>query len=102
MIDFFLLSEKRLVTYIMMSLSVFKNWFNNVVILDTTASSMLSISAEYYLPLYFQSVKQASPLCNDIMIVSMMITEATVTKTVSVVRQSETGQPVIFQHCRHE
>ena len=96
MIDFFLFSENGLVTYIMMSLSVFKNWF------DTFVSSMVSISAEYYLPLYFQSVKQASPLRSDIMIVSMMITEATVTNTVSVVRQSETSQPVIFQRCRHQ
>jgi MFS family permease len=39
---------------------------------------MVSIGTEYYLPLYFQSVKQASPLRSGLLILPMMVTEATV------------------------
>ena len=84
MIGFFLFSEKRLAKYPLMPLSVFKNWSNNAVILVAFANSMVSISAEYYLPLYFQSVKQASPLRSGILILPMVVTEATVDIAVGI------------------
>ena len=76
MIGFFLYSEKRLAKYPLIPLSVFKNWSNNVVFLVAFAHSMVAIGTEYYLPLYFQSVKQASPLRSGILILPMMVTEA--------------------------
>ena len=76
MIGFFLFSEKRLAKYPLMPLSVFKDWSNNATFLLAFAHSMVSIGVEYYLPLYFQSVKQASPLHSGVLIVPMMITEA--------------------------
>ncbi|KAL9062375.1 MAG: hypothetical protein Q9157_008976 [Trypethelium eluteriae] len=78
MIGFFLFSEKRLAKYPLMPLSVFKNWSNNALFLLTFAHNMVSIGVEYYLPLYFQSVKQATPLHSGILIVPMMVTEASV------------------------
>ena len=78
MIGFFLFSERRLAKYPLMPLSVFKNWSNNATFFLGFAHSMASFGTEYYLPLYFQSVKQASPLRSGILILPMMITAATV------------------------
>lgn len=78
MIGFFLFSEKRLAKYPLMPLNVFGNWSNNAAFLVAFAHSMVAIGVEYYLPLYFQSVKQASPLRSGILILPMMITEAVV------------------------
>lgn len=78
MIGFFFFSEKRLAKYPLMPLSIFKNWSNNAAFLVAFAHSMVSIGAEYYLPLYFQSVKQASPLRSGILILPMTVTEAAV------------------------
>lgn len=85
MIGFFLFSEKRLAKYPLIPLSMFKNWSNNATFLVAFAHSMVSIAAEYYLPLYFQSVKQASPLRSGILILPMMVTEAAVDIMVGVV-----------------
>lgn len=76
MIGVFLFSEKRLAKYPLMPLSIFKNWSNNLVFLVAFSHSIVSIGIEYYLPLYFQSVKQASPLRSGILILPMMVTEA--------------------------
>lgn len=78
MIGFFLFSEKRLAKYPLIPLSMFKDWSNNATFLIAFAHGMVSIAAEYYLPLYFQSVKQASPLRSGILILPTMITEAAV------------------------
>ncbi|MCJ1383356.1 hypothetical protein MMC17_006469 [Xylographa soralifera] len=78
MIGFFLFNEKQLAKYPLMPLSLFTNWSNNATFLVAFAHSMVAIGAEYYLPLYFQSVKQASPLRSGILILPMIVTEAAV------------------------
>ena len=84
MIGFFLFSEKRLAKYPLMPLSMFENWSNNAAFLLAFAHSMVAIGVEYYLPLYFQSVKQASPLRSGILIAPMMVTEAAVDVLVGI------------------
>lgn len=75
MIGFFLYSEKRLAKYPLMLLSVFtKGWSNNAIIVVAFTHSMASFGAEYYLPLYFQSVKGASPLQSGLLMLPMIIT----------------------------
>ncbi|KAF2719867.1 MFS drug transporter [Polychaeton citri CBS 116435] len=78
MIGFFLFSEKRLAKYPLMPLGVFNDWSNNAAFVLGFAHSMSAIGVEYYLPLYFQSVKQTSPLRSGLLILPMTITEATV------------------------
>ena len=78
MIGFFLFSESRLAKYPLMPLRVFKDWSNNAAFLISFSREMVSIGTEYYLPLYFQSVKQASPVRSGVLILPMIITEATV------------------------
>ncbi|KAK9785229.1 putative MFS drug transporter [Seiridium cardinale] len=76
MIGFFLYSEKRLAKYPLMPLGVFKDWSNNAIFLVAFAQNMVSIGTEYYLPLYFQSVKQESPVHSGLLILPMLGTEA--------------------------
>ncbi|KAK6063827.1 major facilitator superfamily transporter [Seiridium cupressi] len=76
MIGFFLYSEKRLAKYPLMPLGVFKDWSNNAIFLVAFAQNMVSIGTEYYLPLYFQSVKQESPVRSGLLILPMLGTEA--------------------------
>ncbi|PWY89946.1 MFS general substrate transporter [Aspergillus heteromorphus CBS 117.55] len=72
LIGFFLFAEKRLARYPLMDLGVFKGWSNNAVILIAAAHSMATRGSEYYLPFYFQSVKQASPTKSGVLIIPMM------------------------------
>ena len=78
MIAFFFFSEKKLAKYPLIPLSVFGNSSNNATFLVACAHNMVAIGQEYYLPLYFQSVKLASPLKSGIYIIPMLITEAAV------------------------
>ena len=78
MIGFFLFSEHRLAKYPLVPLSMFRTWSNNATFLVVFAQSMVAVGVEFYLPLYFQSVKQASPLHSGILILPVMITEASV------------------------
>lgn len=78
MIGFFLFNEKRLAKYPLMPLTMFKNSSNNAAFLVAIGHTMVSVGIEYYLPLYFQSVKQASPLRSGVLILPLMVTEAVV------------------------
>ena len=73
LIGFFLLAEKRLARYPLVHLNVFKGWSNNAVVLVAVAHAMATTGTEYYLPLYFQSVRQASPTKSGVLILPMMI-----------------------------
>src|SRR5437868_6861800 len=46
------------------------------VCVKTDNTLQVFISAEYYLPLYFQSVQQASPLHSGLLILPIIVTEA--------------------------
>lgn len=78
MIGFFVFTEKRLAKYPLMPLDVFKNQSNNATFLVAFAHSMVLIGMEYYLPLFFQSVQQASPLRSGLLILPLIVTQAVV------------------------
>jgi EmrB/QacA subfamily drug resistance transporter len=78
MIGVFLYSEKRLAQYPLIPLGIFAERSNLAIVLVAFTHSMVSFGAEYYLPLYFQSVLQASPLQSGLLILPMMITCAIV------------------------
>ncbi|KAL9114262.1 MAG: hypothetical protein Q9227_001684 [Pyrenula ochraceoflavens] len=73
LIGFFLFAEKRLAKYPLMDLRVFKEWSNNAVVVVAATHSMATRGSEYYLPLYFQSVKEASPTKSGVLIIPMMV-----------------------------
>ncbi|KAK3716875.1 hypothetical protein LTR37_006225 [Vermiconidia calcicola] len=76
MIGFFLFSEKRLAKYPLMPLGMFKHRSNNAAFAVCFTHGMTFIVAEYYLPLYFQSVLQASPLRSGVLILPITLSEA--------------------------
>ena len=78
MIGFFLFSEQRLAKYPLMPLGVFRSWSNNAIFLVVFSHGMVLIGTEYYMPLYFQSVRQASPLRAGVLLLPLIVTQAVV------------------------
>lgn len=78
MIGFFLFSEKRLAKYPLMPLGMFKDRSNIAAFAVCFCHGMVFIPAEYYLPLYLQSAKQASPLRSGILILPNPVSEAAI------------------------
>ncbi|KAL3487493.1 major facilitator superfamily domain-containing protein [Aspergillus germanicus] len=76
MIGVFIFTEKKVARYPLIPMSLFKNGPTNAAFVLAFAHGMVSFGTEYYLPLYFQSVKQASPLRSGLYILPMMVTEA--------------------------
>jgi hypothetical protein len=76
LIGFFLYAEKRLARYPLIDLRIFKDWSNCAVLLIGFTHSMATRGSEYYLPLYFQSVKLASPTKSGLLIMPMMVAAA--------------------------
>ncbi|KAI5362398.1 putative major facilitator superfamily, MFS transporter superfamily [Septoria linicola] len=91
-------SERRLAQYPLMPMHIFKKLSNNAVILTAVGHSMISIGTEFYLPLYFQSVKQASPLRSGILLLPLICTAA-ITDTAAGILIHRTGRYKEFIIC---
>ncbi|KAK8000938.1 major facilitator superfamily domain-containing protein [Apiospora marii] len=76
MIGFFVFGEHRLARYPIIPLAMFKNGSNNATFLVAFAHSMVLIGIEYYLPLFLQSVLQASPLKSGLLMLPLIGTMA--------------------------
>lgn len=76
MIGFFIFNERR-ARYPLMPLVVFRSWSNNAVFLVVVSHAMVIIGIEYYMPLYFQSVLQASPLRSGVLLLPLIVVQAT-------------------------
>jgi MFS family permease len=76
MIGVFIVTEKKLARYPLIPMTLFQSGATNAAFILAFAHGMVSFGTEYYLPLYFQSVKQASPLRSGLFILPMMVTEA--------------------------
>lgn len=77
MIGVFLYSEKRVASDPLMPLGLFNNWSTNAAMIVCFMHGMVYTGATYYLPLYFQSAKEASPLRSGVLILAMVLPEAT-------------------------
>lgn len=77
-IGFFLFIEQRLAEYPLMPLAVFKSWSDKAVFLVVFSQAMVLIGIEYYMPLYLQSVQQASPLRSGVLLLPLIIVLAVV------------------------
>lgn len=76
MIGFFLFSEQRLAKYPLMPLGVFKSLSNNAVFIIVFTHGIVIIGTEYYMPLYFQSVQQASPTRSGVLLLPLIVVQA--------------------------
>lgn len=76
MIAVFLASEKKLAKYPLMPLELFKHRSNVAAVIVGLAQGMCFIAGEYYLPLFFQAVREASPIRSGVLILPITLSEA--------------------------
>lgn len=72
----FLVGEKHWARDPLMPLHLFRDRSTNAAMLVCFAHGIVFTGAHYYLPLYFQSARAASPLQSGVLILSMAIPEA--------------------------
>ncbi|KAL6239341.1 hypothetical protein BDW75DRAFT_198752 [Aspergillus navahoensis] len=72
----FIYSEKCLAKYPLMPLHIFKSRSNIACFLVDFTHGFAFLGAEYYLPLYFQSAKEASPFHSGLLILPFILTES--------------------------
>lgn len=72
----FVYSEKRLARYPLMPLGLFRHKSNIASLVLCFVHGFVFIAAEYYLPLFFQSVKEASPIHSGVLILPITVGEA--------------------------
>lgn len=72
----FLFNESRLARYPIMPLGLFRNKSNTACLAIGFTQHFVVSATEYYLPLYFQSAKEASPLHSGVLLLPLIITEA--------------------------
>ncbi|KAL5336754.1 major facilitator superfamily domain-containing protein [Aspergillus crustosus] len=72
----FIYSEKRLAKYPLMPLHIFKSRSNIACFMVDFTHGFAFLGAEYYLPLYFQSVKEASPFHSGLLILPFILSES--------------------------
>jgi MFS transporter len=72
----FVFAEKRLAKYPLMPLSIFRDRSNVACLAVVFFHGVVFIGSEYYLPLFFQSARLASPLRSGTLILPFIITEA--------------------------
>ena len=75
MIAFFMYSQKKLAKYPLIPYAMFQNRSTVATLIVGFCHGMVFISAEYYLPLYFQSVKGAKPLRSGVLVLPIMCCE---------------------------
>ncbi|EAW09446.1 MDR family MFS transporter [Aspergillus clavatus NRRL 1] len=68
-----MLNEWKLARYPLIPVRLFKNWHNRLVLLICFCQAFVFIAGSYYLPLYFQTVLQASPILSGVYVLPMVL-----------------------------
>ncbi|KAI1625273.1 major facilitator superfamily domain-containing protein [Exophiala viscosa] len=89
----FLVNEGRFARYPIMPLGLFRCRSNAACLIIGFTQNFVVNAADYYLPLYFQSAKEASPLRSGVLILPMIIVEA-LTAVASGILIHQTGRYV--------
>ncbi|OAL49182.1 MFS transporter-like protein [Pyrenochaeta sp. DS3sAY3a] len=76
MIFAFVYSETRVAKYPLIPMSLFKTRTNIAAFLVTFSHGFVFIAGEYYMPLYFQAVLEASPLRSGLLLLPFIVTGA--------------------------
>ncbi|KAI0154979.1 major facilitator superfamily domain-containing protein [Xylariaceae sp. FL1272] len=77
-INLFIFTEHRLAKYPLLPLSVFNNKTNNAVFVLLFAHGAVLVGIEYYMPLYLQSVHQASPVRSGVLLLPLIVVQGIV------------------------
>ena len=73
----FIYSERRIAKYPLIPLEIFSGQSNIACLLVVLIHGFVFLAAEYYMPLYLQSVKAASPLHSGILLFPVVVSAAT-------------------------
>ncbi|KAF4545827.1 MFS transporter [Lasiodiplodia theobromae] len=76
MLGFFVFSEKKLAVYPLMPMRLFNQKSNVASLVSGCVTAFVAVAAEYYLPLYFQSSKGASPIRSGVLVLPLILTTA--------------------------
>lgn len=76
MIAVLVVSETKIAEYPIIPISVFRNWSNVAAFAVTFCQGLVFIGGEFYLPLYFQSVRGAEPLRSGLLLIPLALSEA--------------------------
>ena len=68
-----MLNEWKLAKYPIIPLRLFNNWHNRILLTVNFCHAFSFIASTYYLPLYFQSVLQASPILSGVYILPLCL-----------------------------
>ncbi|KAI0520680.1 major facilitator superfamily domain-containing protein [Xylaria bambusicola] len=74
----FLFVEHRLAKYPLIPLGVFKSISNNATFIIVFSHGAVLVGTDYYMPLYLQSVQQASPIRSGVLMLPLIIVTAVV------------------------
>jgi MFS family permease len=77
-IGLFLFVEHRQAKYPLIPLGVFKSMTNNATFITVFSHGAVLVGTEYYMPLYLQSVQQASPIRSGVLLLPLIIVTAVV------------------------
>ncbi|PSK37992.1 hypothetical protein B9Z65_1183 [Elsinoe australis] len=76
LIGAFIFSEAKFAKYPLVPMSLFKNKTNVATLLVVFFHGFVFIAAEYYMPLFLQSVMEASPLRSGVLLLPLIVTGA--------------------------
>ncbi|KAL0264991.1 hypothetical protein SLS55_000947 [Diplodia seriata] len=91
MIAAFVASEKRFARHPILPLHIFRDSGTIAALLVGFAHAFVAIAAEYYLPLFFQSARLASPTASGVLILPLILSEAA-TATLTGLAIHRTGE----------
>lgn len=80
-----MLNEWKLAKYPVIPLRLFNNWHNVLMLSVGFCHSFTFIASTYYLPLYFQSVLQASPILSGVYILPMVLSLSTTSVATGII-----------------
>ena len=68
-----MLNEWKLAKYPIIPVRLFRNWHNVILLIATFCHSFTFIAGNYYLPLYFQTVLQATPILSGVYVLPICL-----------------------------
>ncbi|KAJ8164222.1 hypothetical protein LV162_003542 [Aspergillus fumigatus] len=80
-----MLNEWKLAKYPLIPVRLFKNWHNRLVLIVCFCHAFVFIAGSYYLPLYFQTVLQASPILSGVYVLPLVLSLSVVSAGTGII-----------------
>ncbi|GIK01307.1 hypothetical protein Aspvir_005340 [Aspergillus viridinutans] len=80
-----MLNEWKLAKYPLIPVRLFKNWHNRLVLIVCFCHAFVFIAGSYYLPLYFQTVLQATPILSGVYVLPLVLSLSVVSAGTGIV-----------------